>query len=137
MQNRSRFYLIILILSVLVGCISQTEDKIKLQDNSGCIIGQLCEASGFLDISNMGKIGSVGVLNQNGNCSLLLALPDSVLQDWRKWNEKKVIIKGKAYEHPSFPRKEGVLSYKLKDRWVLLGFCGQIPVVYVDKIWKD
>jgi hypothetical protein len=104
----------------------------KIDEGANCQVGQQCILTGLLSIKRS-SIASVGVLEFNGNC-FSIALPKNVIDEKSRWDNKIVTVRGDAYTHAV---ADGVISYTLIDREVLVGACDGDKVLYLKKISRS
>ena len=104
---------------------------IEVSNINDCRVGQSCVLTGELSIKRTAS-ASVGILEIGDSC-ISIALPSYMLDDRKRWEHKKVSVKGVAYNHTAAP---GVISYQLIDREVLVGACQSDKVIYLDAIYR-
>ena len=126
-QRKLKAMLVFIISLCTFSCAST-----KVIDSAECQAGQQCVLTGLLLIKRS-AIASVGVLEVNDSC-FSIALPDDVINNKIRWDNKKVTVEGDAYVHAA---ATGVISYTLIDREVLVGACEGDKILYLKKISRS
>lgn len=100
---------------------------------AGCAPNRTCELVGTLTLRRGTGTYSWAALSNGDACAPLL-MPERVYAEWRRWDGKRVRVRGTALARPSWDPPE-LLQVQLRDRWLFSNVCaGSDLALYVDAL---